>query len=149
MLTQRHPIISIDANSAKMLRVAIDEALNAVAQEYGLKSISIGNINMDPHGTYFRTQLTATVKEENNPRAAAKHKSDSAMLGYSDSIMGRIITANGKKFKIIELMLNRPKYPVVAENLTDGKPYKFSAKHPFKFDGEAVPYDAAKNLFQY
>lgn len=48
-------------------------------------------------------------------------------FGLDPSDHGRIFRTGGEAFRIIAINPNRPKYPVSAERLADGRGYKFSA----------------------
>ncbi len=48
-------------------------------------------------------------------------------FGLEPSDHGRIFRTGGEAFRIIAINPNRPKYPVSAERLADGRGFKFSA----------------------
>ena len=48
-------------------------------------------------------------------------------FGLEPSDHGRIFRTSGEAFRIIAINPNRPKYPVSAERLADGRGFKFSA----------------------
>ncbi len=48
-------------------------------------------------------------------------------FGLQPSDYGRIFRTGGETFRIVAINPNRPKYPVSAERLADGRGYKFSA----------------------
>ena len=50
-------------------------------------------------------------------------------FGLEPSDHGRIFRTGGEAFRITAINPNRPKYPVSAERLTDGRSYKFSAEN--------------------
>jgi hypothetical protein len=50
-------------------------------------------------------------------------------FGLEPSDHGRIFRTGGEAFRIIAINPNRPKYPVSAERLADGRGYKFSAEN--------------------
>ena len=50
-------------------------------------------------------------------------------FGLEPSDHGRIFRTGGEAFRITAINPNRPKYPVSAERLADGRGYKFSAEN--------------------
>lgn len=146
--TQYMNITQFDKQNLPIVRKALDEALSKVAEQFGLESISLGNMNFS--GGEFRSQLTAKVKTAGNPKFEAEQKLHSSMLGYADNIVGKTFHQNGKTFTVSSLEINRPKYPIVAKCKEDGKSYKFSARFPLPFVGEEkVQHEAGKNMFAH
>lgn len=50
-------------------------------------------------------------------------------FGLAPSDYGRAFRTGGEMFRITAINPNRPKYPISAERLADGRSYKFSAEN--------------------
>lgn len=125
-------IAAFDPKNLAQLREAITAALKPIAEQYGLKSIGIGNITWD--ATKFSTSITAlTEVDVNNPAVLAKVKMHSAVIGFNMNIVDEVFVNGGRKFKVTSIDLKKPKFPIIAENLEDGKSYKFKPSLGMKF----------------
>jgi hypothetical protein len=140
-------ITQFDKNNIASVRDEIQKALNAVAEKYGLGGIRLGNIKFD--ATEFSSSLTAKVNPATSEAAQDKYTKFSGFLGYDRNVVGEIYTDRGQRYKITDINPNRPKFPIVMEELTSGKTYQGGAKLPKNFDNKAIIYDASKNLFLY
>jgi hypothetical protein len=75
--------------------------------------------------------LTATCKDNiSKEREDALNLSACRRLGFTQNVIGVCFnsTATGQKFKIVSIAPKNRKYPVIAENLVDGRSYKFSVQ---------------------
>ncbi len=141
-----NPIASFNRQNLPEVLEAINKALKQVADQYGLKSISCGvNVSMDT--ATFRTQLNGEVKDELNKEKQITNECHSKMMGYNASIVGEIFIHSGKDYRVDKLEVNRPKYPLVATELSTGRVLKFTNKNKFNFKNPAIVYDATKNVF--
>ena len=52
---------------------------------------------------------------------------DAKLLGANFSV-GYVFKSNGDEFKVTDFKLRRPKYPVSAQNMSNGKNYKFTVE---------------------
>lgn len=127
------------------LRVKIQTQLDAIAQEYSLQGLKLGNMRYGP--TEFNVSVNGTVKVENSPAAQAKLKQESALLGYGDNIVGEWFTFRGEKFQVTGLALNRQKYPIIAKNV-GGKEFKFGGTVAHQFENKAITYNHDNNMFR-
>jgi len=143
----RQPITNIDIPTTKVLRVAIQEALDKIAEEYGLESIELGNVGVDRHGTYFQGPIVAKVKAELSPAAQAANLNSSKMLGYDRNIVGEEFVQHGIRYKVRGFNFKRPKYPIEAVRLHDDAGMKFGAKHPLPFENKSIGYTKDKNMY--
>ena len=137
-------ITSFNKQNLPTLAEEINAALTQIATKHGLQSLKIGSVTYD--ATSCKMQITGAVDPASSPEAQLKNKSYSEMLGYSMNIIGLKFTSKGRQFEVTSINLNRPKFPIEAKDLADGKPYKFAAERPLKFTTEVV-YDETKNVF--
>lgn len=87
------------------LRIEIQNALNEIAKKNGLSELRLGSI--DP------------VFLEQQKRACA-------IYGLPSDTLGRQFTSNGMSFQVTRVDTKKPKFPVIAKSLSDGKSYKFT-----------------------
>lgn len=110
----------------RAMRDDITKALEPVAQKYGLSSLVAGNASYSPYGSAFTYKVNgigdAQAEEVKNVEAQSKY---AKMLGLPEDAVGRMFTSRGETFKITRIDINKPKYPIIATNLGNGKSYKF------------------------
>lgn len=114
----------------QLLRIAINEALKPVMQQYGLATLQLGSCGYTEFTCHWKLQtsikneISAVADEEQNERY-------SLMLGFDVNIVGKeIYGVNHDKFTITKIEPNRPKYPIVAKG-SNGSLYKFTNKVRF------------------
>lgn len=133
-------------NLQQIFRVKIQSALDAIAKEYGLQSLQIGNINYDP--SKFSCQITGKIEPETDSVAIReRNKLHSEMLGYSDNIIGEWFRSKGKRYKVTEIALNRPKFPLIGVD-ESGVSLKFSHENGRAFENPNIKFDQEKNPFR-
>jgi hypothetical protein len=137
-------ITSFNKQNLPTIAADINAELAKIATKYGLQSLQIGSVTFD--ATSCKIQISGMVDPVSSPEAQQKNKSFSEMLGYSDNIVGLKFTSKGRTFEVTSIDLKRPKFPINAKDLADGKPYKFAADRALKFTTE-VEYDETKNAF--
>lgn len=116
-------IKSFDKATFKVLRPEIDKALAAVGEKYGI-SLKMGNVSYSSFE--FRTKVEAKIigAEVAKPAFISNPFDYSEMLGYP--AIGTEFKMQGKNFKVVSHEPQRPKYPIVAEDMRTGKKYKFT-----------------------
>ncbi len=109
----------------KKVRPELDAALVGVAKKYGL-TITAGNGSYDDTSVTFKVQLVLDGVDK------GKEEFDRVafLFDLKPEDYGREITSRGRKYKLVGLKPNRPKYPVIGER--DGKRYKLTDA-PIKF----------------
>ena len=109
----------------KDLRKDIDNALKSVAEKHGL-SLMLGNVRFTEDS--FTGKLEARITDRvGEPTMAADFRSMAPSFGIPSSYLHRIVTINGKRYKIVGLKPRNRKYPIICENTANGKRFKFSA----------------------
>lgn len=136
-------IKKFDPINLKQLHVIMQEALNKIAADFDLHSISLGIISYDPEGICFSSKVVARTKAENNSAVAEMQKRDSQYLGYDNNIIGSVAVIHGIKYRIDELNMKRRKFPIVATNLETNKQVGLRAGVPI----EGITYDRTKLFF--
>lgn len=105
-------------------------ALEAVAKRHG---VSIAQ----KAGSFARDGSNATIKFEiatvgNDGQVQTKDaqafKRDAALFGIDPEALGTTFTVRGTEYRITGLSTRRPKYPISAERVKDGRAFKFPAE---------------------
>lgn len=141
------PITKIDKTTAPVLRKAIDAALKAIAEQYGLESIELGNIRMDREGTYFKSEVECKVKQELSPALQQTNLLYSEALGYNKNIVGETFTRrDGRTFKVTAIDLKKPKFPIIAVETGSGAGFKFENSHRLNFEDATITRTAQNTV---
>lgn len=118
---------TFDRNELGLLRKDISDMLSVIAKKHNI-TLSIGNISFS--ATEFHTKLTGKTNGfgviGNDKVKDSKFEYGILKLGLPKNIIGKSFTSNNKKYIITEIAPNRPKYPIIAKSLADGKQYKFT-----------------------
>lgn len=129
----------------------IQEILGKVANEYGLESIHVSR-SPSWDETQFNTKITVKVKSENNPAVDKKNESMSKLLGFNQNIVGKTVlvkrTASAKeeKFIITDINLKKPKFPIIAKNVSDNSGVGIQADKRLVFEDKSVTFTNADDL---
>lgn len=108
------PVITeFNKETCRALREEIQEALDAIAARHGLESIQLGNIGLE--SAMFKAPVVAKVKAELNPVKQRTNAINSEYLGYSDNIVGLEFAHQGKTFRVLDIDLKKPKYPIICQ----------------------------------
>lgn len=122
--------IKIDRELIRDFTANAEKALKELAESYGVAITYKG-------GTFARDGGDATIKYEltaPNPvtgayeTAAAKDFAKLAhAFGLKPTDLGTVFTVRGTEYRITGLKATRPKFPICAERVKDGKAFKFPA----------------------
>lgn len=133
------PPTRFDSEQMDDLRNDFEEIFVAMEKAYGMK-LKMGTFSYN--ATEFNVRLTGTlVNKEAKKIAATNNERYSTMLGFNKNIVGELATSKyGRlRVKVIELAVNRPKYPIIGERLDNGKRYKFTEEQ-LTFDNKTIKY---------
>jgi hypothetical protein len=132
-------IKSFDKANLADVRKAIDEALEKVAQQFGLESVKMLNIKFS--GGEFRSTIEAKVKAENNPAVQERQVMISRIIGYNKNIIGQTFNRDGKTFKVVDIETNRPKFPIVCADVKTGEQFKFTNHSRLPIADESIKWE--------
>jgi len=124
-------IKAFDPQNLKQLRVDIDAAFSAIRQKHGV-TLSIGNISYSPEKATSRITMIATGDPNvaSDPRAAelakvaAEFKLYASSFGLKPEQLGATFQYGRDTYKLVGLKPRRPKMPILATRLADGRTYK-------------------------
>lgn len=113
------PLVKFTRPILPLIKQDFDAAMQKIAKKYGVTCDLSG-------GGWSDTTFSLKVKLEiDNPDAALKqHYTREGKVDVPKN--GTIFTMHGKAFKVIGYMENRPKFPMLGEELGTGKKYKFT-----------------------
>jgi len=123
--------MSLDRATVKKIRELMQTALDDldVEEEIGQKiKFSVGNASFSGNSVTFKVE-GATMGEDGqvNNKAADDFRRYANLWGLSPDDLGREISVNGKTMTIVGGKPRSKKYPILAENMGNGKIYKLSA----------------------
>lgn len=101
----------------------VEKALKEVFAKYNIDS---PGTRVSYSSSEIKISIVATEISADSPTAdAATFKKHANWVGLKDNAYGAVFTINRRLFKLVSVMTNRPKYPIVAEEISTGKRYKF------------------------
>lgn len=120
----------IDRATLRLISEDALKALQEVADKYGI-TLSQGRSTYSngDTGTLKFEMVLRTQDADGNvlSRQALDFQKHASLYGLDPSDLGREFDSNGKKYRITGLAGGRSTYPILAENLSNGKTYKFAA----------------------
>jgi hypothetical protein len=121
-------ITQFTAPVVRSVRSDLEHLLQDFAGERGLK------VELDGNGSYTAGDLRATLTlrtpahaQQVDTRKAAHDEAVASILGLPPDIVGQAFAFQRSLYKVIEIHAGRPKYPITAERVPDGKRFKFPA----------------------
>ena len=112
----------IDKNIAKQMRHALEAELDKLSREVGF-NLKLGNCRYDASTATF--QLECSSADVDVDRVQFEELARYMMLKPED--YRKEFTANGRRFQLVALKPNSPKYSVVGEEVgSGGQRYKFT-----------------------
>ena len=120
-------ISNIDSPALTMIRKALEPALQAMGEQYGI-TLTVGRGSYGGETGTLKIEL-ATLGEngEAETTAAKEFKQYAGMVGLEPTDLGRRFVSNGEEYEVSGLKLRNRKYPVLATKVSNGKVYKFTA----------------------
>jgi hypothetical protein len=110
-------IKTFDALVLKKLQLEIETALAALGRKHGI-IIRAGTAR-------FRERTVELAVIGGDGRSARKEAEEfgkyHATYGLEASDLGQVVTLNREEHRLVGLVPNRPKYPIVMERVRDGK----------------------------
>lgn len=123
-------IKQFDRTNLKEIREQIEQALLSVSQKYKI-AFKVGSMTFSDNE--FRAKLEAVIQSSNSSGMSVKQiqalenvKKYGFMFNIKETDLGKTFTSNGDTFKFVGIMPNRPKFPILGEDVNNGKLYKFN-----------------------
>jgi len=116
----------MDRAKVKMLRVALENALKTVEENFNVK-VNIGNGSYNDSNCSFKTEFAdVSANGEVKSKEAEDFKLYATQFGLEPDDFGKTFTSNGSEFKITGLSTRKRKYPVLGTRVEDGRKFKFA-----------------------
>lgn len=118
-------IDAIDKPSLKVLRPAIEKALN----DAGIEGVTfrLGSATYSPgsHAT-FKLEVSQINQDGSvETKDAAEYHANAKWFGLPEDGLGKIIVLRGDRYEIVGLAPRSRKYPVLVRRCRDKKTYKY------------------------
>lgn len=119
--------MTIDRKFLKTFNADAMKALERVAAEHGVRITQApGRFARDGSNATIKFELAAiTTSGEVLSKDAQAFKTHAERYGLSPDDLGGTFTHQGEQFRIVGLRTRRPKFPISAERVSDGRGFKF------------------------
>lgn len=118
------PVLEITKPVANALGAQVEGLLQEFCKQHGLTvAYEGGKFSTDTISMKI-TLRTATSSGSAEGLTPFQFKRAASLLGMPEDCFGKITMINGIGYKITSIHLNRPKYPVSVEQLSNGKRFK-------------------------
>ncbi len=122
---------SINKAKAQALGSAVEKALAAVAEEFGL-TVEVRGGKYSANSYAPRVEFATAGASEDDFRTYAH------MYGLEPDDFGKEFVSRGRTFKVSGLAHRSRTYPILATEMSDGKTYKFTPDGIQKALGKAA-----------
>lgn len=116
---------TLTRDGMKQIREEVESALKQISLKLGV-SLSLGSGTFRENDGSFRLKVLTTGDGNTSPEAA-KWKRYCGRYGFDVSDLGKTFKSQGYEFQITGIEPSRPKYPLSAKRLFDGRGFKFPA----------------------
>lgn len=130
-------ISKIDRATARMIQSVVSKHMKAAADELGmialLRRTTFDDLTLEQKIEFRVKQVAALTTPGATPgvvvdmAAKTRFETFGARAGLDPSWFGKSFAINGVEYQITDYVPSRPKYPVSAKRVHDGKGFKFGA----------------------
>lgn len=117
---------AFDNQNLKTMRAEIVSALEQLEVKYGV-SFKLGNISYD--SKRFTTSLECIIVNEGETPQQTEWKDNCFRFNLEENWFGKIFMQKGNTYKITGIKRYADRFPVVAENISNGHEYCFPANY--------------------
>jgi hypothetical protein len=117
------PITTMDAKAAKLLSKATSDALQAVAEQFGV-TVQVGGGSFDPTAGTFKPKVIF-AESGGAQREWARW---AELFGLLVEDFGAEFTAQGRRFRITGVNTRAKRMPINCEEISTGRTFKFEAE---------------------
>jgi hypothetical protein len=118
---------TLDTDTVKIIQANVLLALEEIEQNYGI-SFSSKGARFSPSSCVFK--IEASIVDDSGVAKNIEREDFSiyaSMYGLNPQDLDKVFAINGDPYQIAGISPRKPKYPVIAVKLSNGKKYKFSA----------------------
>lgn len=121
----------IDRATLRLISAEAEKALQAVAEKFGV-TITPGR-SVYSNGDTGALKFDMVIRKETTDGRvldirAVDFQRYAAEFGFEASDLDREFKSNGKTYRIVGLKPNSPRFPVLAQDVSTNKTYKFPAE---------------------
>ncbi|MFA5419525.1 MAG: hypothetical protein WC341_13825 [Bacteroidales bacterium] len=116
----------MDRAKIRLIRAAVEAALKPFAEKNKLVITLPGNSTFSHNSVHFKIEVTEMGKNGETP-GQQDFNTYCGLYGLKPEDFGQVFTSGTRQFKLVEICPNRPKYPLVGEDIVTGKRFKFVA----------------------
>ena len=118
-------ISTFDRSTMKMLAAEIAEAVQGIAEKHGIEIRDAGG-RFEAADATIKLSLRALSDAAQDAKAVQVNEM-LALMGLPACYGKKITNRQGEEFEIIDCSPNRPRFPLLARSLKDGRIFKFTA----------------------
>jgi hypothetical protein len=132
-------INKIDRDALKVLRSAINAALESVGKEYGVK-LSAANASYDASGMtgHFKVEIN-TISGDGQvvTKEVSDFKKYHDLYNLKEEHLNAEFTVGREKYRIGGLLMNAKRFPILGIRVKDGRQFKFPESAVASLSGKA------------
>lgn len=113
----------MNRDQVKKLRDAVNLALKPLQDTYDL-DIKVGNISFSDLEAKMQVIVVERSTDTGEDAQFVLYKRNAGLIGIDANSFNKVIKMGGKRFKLIEINTNSRRYPIIAENMDNGRRYK-------------------------
>jgi hypothetical protein len=120
----------MDVNTLRNIRADIDQSLEEIGAEYNVTLRTKGVARYDSKSFTVKVECF-DLNEDGTERSPEREEFPrrATHFGLEPDDLDKTFSRKGELFKITGIKPTRPKYPVCAERVIDGKKFKFPAHY--------------------
>src|SRR5262249_43946333 len=122
-MSEQQTITTMDKQAARLLSEATREALEHVAERFGV-TVRVGGGTFDPVSGSFKPKVEYT-----DPAGPEREfRANAFLFGLSPDDYGAEFTSQRKRFRVVGLNLRARTMPILCEEIATGRTFKFSER---------------------
>ena len=109
-----------------MIQGALKDAFGEIEKKFNVK-VNIGGASYTDNDCTVKVGFADVLESgEVYSREKEDFKKYATSYGLSPEDLGQTFSTNGHEYRISGLSISKPKYPILARRITNGKGYKFT-----------------------
>lgn len=124
--------MQVNTIDRQTLRHISDRALKALADledELGVTFSNGGGQYTNAASGTMKIEIAMKPKADGTDPMKEEFEQKAKLIGVDPSIYRKIVAVNGKRYRVLSLNLNAPKYPINAEEISTGRGVRLAKSH--------------------